>query len=289
MISAARGATTTESQPKVVGHAMQTLEDQIRRLIQDRRHCGHGYADRRRALCKAIKKVNRSKLQKQKEEQILQVLTDFRGLGEISKVGQHIRQRSIKAVVDEAGFEKTSGEDIAEVFASFYETLYSSHQDGAAQREGRWNPTGITPPFTMQELTAALKKLKSGKSSDSSGIVAEMLKFGGQSLRTIILELFNDITKSDALSPDSWKKSRLTVIFKKNDPKLVSNYRPIAIIPILYKLFSRMLCSRVQGEVFKHLSPDQAAYRPGFSVDDHLLTVTLLVERCKEFSQDLFV
>ena len=50
-----------------------------------------------------------------------------------------------------------------------------------------------------------------------------------------------------------------------------------------------MLCSRVQGEVFKNLCPDQAAYRPGFSVDDHLLTVTLLVERCKEFNQDLFV
>ena len=91
------------------------------------------------------------------------------------------------------------------------------------------------------------------------------------------------------MSPDSWKQIRLTVIFNNNNPELVSNYRPIATIPILYKLFSRMLCNRIQGQTFKNLSPDQAAYRPGLSVDDHLLTVTLLVERCKEFNQDLFI
>ena len=79
------------------------------------------------------------------------------------------------------------------------------------------------------------------------------------------------------------------MLFKKVDPTLPKNYRPIAILPVLYKLFSRMLCNRVQGTVVDYQSPDQAAYRPGFSTVDHLLSLTLLVESAKEWQQDLWL
>ena len=146
-----------------------------------------------------------------------------------------------------------------------------------------------TAPFVMEELAAALAKMKAGKAKDSCGIVAEMLKHGGETLHLAILELFNDILVNKACPPEGWKKSRLKIIFKKGDPKLPKNYRPIAILPILYKLFSRMLCHRVQDAVFRAQSPDQAAYRPGFSTEDHLLSLTLLYERTREFNQDLWI
>ena len=67
------------------------------------------------------------------------------------------------------------------------------------------------------------------------------------------------------------------------------NYRPIAILPILYKLFSRMLCNRLQDYLIPRQSVDQAAYRKGFSTEDHLLTVTLLIERSREFNFPLWL
>ena len=81
----------------------------------------------------------------------------------------------------------------------------------------------------------------------------------------------------------------MVVIFKKGDHKLPSNYRPIAILSILYKLFSRMLCARLQHTIVGQQSVDQAAYRKGFSTEDHLLSTTLLLESCAEFNVDVWL
>ena len=50
-----------------------------------------------------------------------------------------------------------------------------------------------------------------------------------------------------------------------------------------------MLCTRIQPGLLEKQSVDQAAYRPGFSTKDHLLTMTLLVERCSEWNVDLWL
>ena len=43
-----------------------------------------------------------------------------------------------------------------------------------------------------------------------------------------------------------------------------------------------MLCGRLGQKIIDQQSVDQAAYRPGFSTEDHLLCITLLLEKCKE-------
>ena len=50
-----------------------------------------------------------------------------------------------------------------------------------------------------------------------------------------------------------------------------------------------MLCNRLKDVLVKKLSVDQAAYRPTFSTEDHLLTTTLLVERAAEWGMDLWL
>jgi hypothetical protein len=108
-------------------------------------------------------------------------------------------------------------------------------------------------------------------------------------LLDIILDVFNDVMRPGEEAPVSWRSSRLVVIFKKGDPALPSNYRPIAILPILYKLFSRMLCGRIKPSIIGQQSVDQAAYRGGFSTEDHLLALTLLLETCAEWNTNLWL
>ena len=131
--------------------------------------------------------------------------------------------------------------------------------------------------------------MSKGNAADDSGIVAEMLKQGNSALLDAILNLFNDFVVGGKGIPSRWKKTRFTVIFKKGNAKLPSNYRPIAITPILYKLFSRMFCARIQTTLMPQQSPDQAAYRAGYSTEDHLLTVTLITELCSEWRSELWL
>ena len=270
---------------------LKEIELRIREAIEERNACSTEDPQRRATICKKIKRLIRTKLVQKKEEKIERILVDFRGLREISEMSQPGRRQGIACIQDSSGVEHCDQDGIVEAFAAFYEHLYACHA-GSTLREGAsqsGNERLGADNFSMEELTCALRKLKNGKTKDGAGIAAEMLKQGGDDLHIAILDLFNDVLAPGASPPDTWKRSRLKVIFKKGDGKLPKNYRPIAILPILYKLFSRMLCRRVQDAIFKDLSPDQAAYRPSFSTEDHLLSFTLLFERCREWCQDLWL
>lgn len=68
-----------------------------------------------------------------------------------------------------------------------------------------------------------------------------------------------------------------------------NKYRPIAILQILYKLFSWMFCNRMEDIIMLHQDVDQAAYRKGFSTEDHLLTLSLLIEKSWEYNFPLWL
>ena len=103
------------------------------------------------------------------------------------------------------------------------------------------------------------------KASDAAGVVAEMLKDGGDKMVSILTEVFNDVLQTKKTPPSAWKEARIKVLFKKGDEKLLENYRPITILPILYKVFSRVLDARLKRLLDKQQSVDQAGFRGGFS------------------------
>ena len=101
--------------------------------------------------------------------------------------------------------------------------------------------------------------------------------------------LFNAILRPDAPTPQSWRQTVITVIPKAGDLSQPQNYRPICSIPSLYKLFSKLLYTRLQPQLDKQQPPDQAGFRPGRSTQDHLFTFHLLRERAREWNQPLWI
>ena len=189
---------------------------------------------------------------------------EFRGLKRIASIKGTDKLKPIKTMLDAQGAPIREKQALADVFATFYEDLYACRERDATFELGN-TPTATERPFEDSELQEALEALKRDRAKDESGIIAEMLKDGSRSLLETILEIFNDVLLFNADVPDAWRKSKIVVIFKKGDPKLPANYRPIAILPILYKLFSRMLCDRLTPHIMKHQSADQAAYWKHFS------------------------
>ena len=116
------------------------------------------------------------------------------------------------------------------------------------------------------------------KAKDSAGLVVEMLQSGSRKLVQVMARLFNIILKGSGEPPDSWKKTLLTLFHKKGDVKMPDNYRPIALLPIMYKVFTKLLASRMDVVLDSAQPPDQAGLRSGYSVDDNLFTTAVLVE-----------
>eukprot|EP00973_Karenia_brevis_P073447 10203969-Karenia_brevis.AAC.1 len=81
---------------------------------------------------------------------------------------------------DKAGKDHTDRQKIADIFAEFYEDLYDQISERGCEDSGD-NKIQISP-FTLEEVKREVKELQGGKAPDRSGIAAEMLKDGGETL-----------------------------------------------------------------------------------------------------------
>lgn len=73
--------------------------------------------------------------------------------------------------------------------------------------------------------------------------------------------------------------SRVTPIPKANDASVVENYRPIAVLPTLGKLFEAILHWTLSSQVRPCLCDGQHGFQPGRSVNTNLLILTDTIAR----------
>ena len=64
------------------------------------------------------------------------------------------------------------------------------------QKKSLPNADSLDKPISKEEVSRTIKTLKSGKSSGSDGILAEMLKSTGNTMTCFLTEYFNKIFKN---------------------------------------------------------------------------------------------
>ena len=76
--------------------------------------------------------------------------------------------------------------------------------------------------------------------------------------------------------PDIWKKSNVIPVHKKNDKRLVNNYRPISLLPVFGKIFEKIIFNKIYNYLSKDnlLNPNQSGFRPSDSCINQLLAIT---------------
>ncbi len=79
-----------------------------------------------------------------------------------------------------------------------------------------------------------------------------------------------------ATVPSEWKIARVTPIFKNGPRNQLNNYRPISILPVVSKLFEKVLCEQLQEylDTQELLSPRQFGFRKSHSTASALLDST---------------
>ena len=262
---------------------------QLRELIDKRKEARtRGNTEDVKRYSKFIQKEMKAVARATKTSKISELLEEFKDIGQIKDLKKKGKKECINAIINDKGKEVSGVKDIAEAFADFYEALYKECA-GSAHDYSLDGEIAEEAPVQPEEVRAQLKKMKKGKAADDAGIVSELLCEASDDLIKTIAEIFTSILKPGEALPPAWKSSSIRVLFKKGDPKLLENYRPICIIPILYKVFSKVICERIKETLGKAQSCDQAGFRPGFSCDDHLFTITMLAEKSNEFRMPLWV
>jgi hypothetical protein len=79
------------------------------------------------------------------------------------------------------------------------------------------------------------------------------MKFGKISLLSPITKIIN-ISIDSGILPNRLKEAHVTPLFKKNDPFLKSNYRPVSILPIPTKMLKKFYLFNCQIFFIKFLT-----------------------------------
>lgn len=119
------------------------------------------------------------------------------------------------------------------------------------------------PPTNVNEIDAIINNLNSNTSAGIDGINAKSIK----SLKHIItIELTNCINRclEQGIFPTSLKIARVTPVFKAGNKSDPGNYRPISVLPIISKIFERVLYKRLDSFLcsINFLFSKQYGFRP---------------------------
>ncbi|XP_039452865.2 uncharacterized protein LOC120431811 [Culex pipiens pallens] len=102
----------------------------------------------------------------------------------------------------------------------------------------------VDPP-TLEEVAKAVKELKNGKSAGKDGLPAELFKHGSTRMTEILHQIILRIWCEEQL-PTDWLDGLVTPIYKKGQRLDCANYRGITILNAAYKVFSRILWSKLR-------------------------------------------
>jgi hypothetical protein len=125
------------------------------------------------------------------------------------------------------------------------------------------------------------------KSHGCDNISIQMLQLCAESVVIPLGIIFKNIIKT-GIFPSQWKFANVTPIHKKGNKQMVSNYRPISLLPVCSKIFEKILFNNVYKYLVANnlISEHQSGFRPGDSTTNQLLylvhTIHLALDEQKE-------
>ena len=108
-----------------------------------------------------------------------------------------------------------------------------------ASIQGKVNPKNAMlkfKPVTSKDITSIIKNLNTSTSPGYDNITVSLLKDGMNELSKPLSNLINKCIPQSVF-PSAEKKARIIPIYKSSDQKLMTNYRPISVLPVLSKVF----------------------------------------------------
>jgi Reverse transcriptase (RNA-dependent DNA polymerase) len=153
----------------------------------------------------------------------------------------------------------------------------------------------LNQDITAIEVSWALERLKSGTASGPDGLPPELFKYAdvwaeqGSSFAEHLAYIFNCMF-SVAWVPADWGTALLTLVYKSGGRADWGNYRPVAVMQGISKVFASVLNERLMswGESNGIRAPSQAGFRPKHSTCMQAFVLRHLVEQHRHMNKHLY-
>ena len=165
-----------------------------------------------------------------------------------------------------------------------YETYLSNN---------RVSKTIFLKPVTERELKEIACKFKTGKASGFDQIKTDDIKCNIEGIAGPLSHIINRSFATGKV-PQDLKTAWIIPIYKKDEPNLFGNYRPISILPAFSKFFEKVMYGRMIDFINKHniLFDNQYGFRSQHSTSLALMCLIDQISSCidsKKFCAGIFL
>ena len=130
-----------------------------------------------------------------------------------------------------------------------------------------------------ENIQREILDLNSKKPGTFGNIPTKMLKSSSDICNVALQNIWNSEILGKLYFPNKLKLADITPVYKKKDPTLVENYRPVSVLPSVSKIFERIIQKQFSNFVDQFLSPYLCGYRKGYNTQYALLS---LIEKWKK-------
>ena len=153
----------------------------------------------------------------------------------------------------------SSNSEIANVMNDYFCTIGTNLAKNIEETvnpllSGKYQIKSSAPKFrfksiTCKDIRAAIAKSINSKSFGTDTISSYFLKLALPLLENSMAMLFNTSLET-SIFPDIWKIARVALIYKEGDKSEKTNYRPISVLPVISRLFERL----IYNQLYQHLT-----------------------------------
>ena len=148
-----------------------------------------------------------------------------------------------------------SQKDIAIAFNNFFTNIgpnlakkISHTPTGFESYLTKFDQTINNEDLTLKEFETAFKSLKRNKAEGIDGINGNIVLEVYNEIKTILFRVFKSSLQQGVV-PDLLKVAKVTPIFKSGDLTVLSNYRPISVLPAFSKILERIMYNRIYNHL----------------------------------------
>ena len=155
---------------------------------------------------------------------------------------------AINKIKDKDGWVTSDPSQMSNIFNDFYvkianeitKTIPLTPKSPLSYLTKRVSNSLFIVPVTQIEVEDIISILNPSKSVGPNSISIKLLKVIGSSISPLLALLVNQSFQSGTF-PNKPKIARVISLFKKGNPELPSNHRPVSLLPIFSKIFEKLM------------------------------------------------
>ena len=204
-------------------------------------------------------------------------------------------KNTVKKLLTENNAEVNDCKNILLELHKFYSALFSKNVHNSEQECLSFLDTINIPSIseehknfcdkelTLDDLSASLAKMNSGKSPGNDGLTVCFYKIFWLHIKNTLFDSYN-YSKTVGTLSSSQRQAIIKLIEKRDkDKRYIQNWRPISLLNVDTKLISKCIASRLIPVLPTIISPDQTAYVKGRYIGESIRLISDILDTTDMF------